>query len=514
VRLFADRAATARPGFAVTSDNARAVAEICRRLDGIPLAIELAAARIRALSPVDILDRLNDRFRLLTRGWRSALPRQQTLQATIDWSHDLLPAPEQVLFRRLSVFSGGLDLDAAEFVGGNEPLAADDVVDLIARLVDKSMLVAEDRPGGGAMRYRMLDTLRDYADARLVDASEVESTRAEHLEHYTTLAEQSYLHRVSDPIPWLRRLEEERGNLRAALEHAAFEGKPAELALAGALAWFWGMRGPYKEGSEKLEHALNAHLEDTSLRARAQIGAGEMAMTMGDFTTARRLMDQSLNAWRGLGDQAEVGHVLERLGLTEFNAGDADAATQRFQRVLPIWRAEGNERRVCYALMMLGEVACMRRDYTDAGRLYTECDELAQSLGDPRSTMYANHGLSDLALVQGDYTVALDGYVRGLGIAGDFGDRSWMTLELEGQAMAASACRRPLRAVKLFAVADAQRRQHGLGMVSPWWVELMAHWRDVARDALGADAADAILDARADLEVSDAVAYGRDATQD
>jgi predicted ATPase/class 3 adenylate cyclase len=513
VRLFADRAATARPGFAITSENSRAVAEICRRLDGIPLAIELAAARVRALSPQDILDRLNDRFRLLTGGGRTALPRQQTLQATIDWSHDLLPAPEQALFRRLSVFSGGFDLDAAESVCGYEPLAADDVVDLIARLVDKSMLVAEDRPGG-AIRYRMLDTLRDYGDARLVDAAEVEATWAEHLEHYAALAEEAYPHRVSDPIPWLRRLEEERGNLRAALEHAASAGQPAELAIAGALAWFWGVRGPYQEGSEKLERALSAHQESTPLRARAQLGAGELALNMGDFTAARGLLDQSLEAWRALGDETEVVHVLERLGLVDWAEGDADAVTQRFQQVLPIWRAQGNERRACYALMMLGQAACMRRDYAEAGRLYAECDQLARTLGDPRSMMYANHSLSDLALLQGDYAEAFDGYVRGLATAGDFGDRMWTTYELEGQAMAASALGRHLRAARLFGVAEAQRRQLGLGMTSPWWDELIAHWRAVAGDALGADTAGAVENAGADLELSDAVAYGRDPTQD
>ena len=513
VRLFADRAVAVRPGFGISSENAGAVAEICRRLDGIPLAIELAAARIRALSPVDILDRLNDRFRLLTGGGRTALPRQQTLQATIDWSHDLLPAPEQVLFRRLSVFSGGFDLDAAEFVCGREPLAAGEVVDLIARLVDKSMLVAEDRPGG-AIRYRMLDTLRDYAAVRLVDGAEVGVTTAAHLEHYAALVEQAYPYRVSDPIPWLRRLEEERGNLRAALDYAASEGPPAELAMTGALAWFWGVRGPYTEGSERLEHALSAHQESAPLRARAQLGAGELALNRGDFTAARRLMDESLEASRAQGDDVEVAHVLERLGLVDWAEGDADAVTQRFEQVLPIWRAVGNQRRVCYALMMMGQAACMRRDYAEAGRLYTQCDELARSLRDPRSMMYANHSLSDLALLQGDYAAALDGYVRGLATTGDFGDRMWTTYELEGQAMAASALGRPLRAIKLFAVAEGQRRQLGLGMTSPWWVELMAKWRTVARDALGADAADAVLNAGADMELTEAVAYGRDPTQD
>jgi tetratricopeptide (TPR) repeat protein len=482
-------------------------------LDGIPLAIELAAARIRALSPADILDRLNDRFRLLTGGGRTALPRQQTLQATIDWSFDLLPAPEKAMFRRLSVFSGGFDLDAAESVCGQDPLAADDVVDLVTALVDRSMLVAEDRPGG-AIRYRLLETVRDYAHARAVDAAEVGSTRAWHLEYYATLTEEAYSYRVSDPIPWLRRLEEERDNIRAALDEAASNVQLVELAMTGALAWFWGVRGPYKEGSERLEHALGAHPESTPLRARAQLGAGELANNMGDFKTARRLMDQGLEAFRALGDEAGVAHVLERLGLVDWAEGDADAVTQRFQEVLLYWQAKGNDRRACYALMMMGQAACMRRDYAEAGRLYGECDQLARGLGDPRSLMYANHSLSDLALLQGDYAAAFDGYVRGLATTGEFGDRMWTTYELEGQAMAAAAVGRPTRALRLFAVAEAQRRQLGLGMTSPWWVEVMAQWRAVALDALGPDAADEVLDAGANLELNDAVAYGRDPTQD
>jgi predicted ATPase/class 3 adenylate cyclase len=512
IRLFVDRASASRPGFTLTDQNGAAVAQVCRRLDGIPLAIELAAARIRAMSPEEILKRLDDRFRLLTGGGRTAMPRQQTLQAAVDWSHGLLGDEEKVLFRRLSVFVGGFHLEAAEAVGTGDPLGLSDVLDLLIRLVDKSLVIAEDLEG--ATRYRMLETLRQYGKDRLVESAEAEPVHAVHFQHFLGLAEEAYSRRAIDSIAWLNRLETERENIRAALDWSATSGAGRDLELAGAVAWFWGVRGPYREGSERLEESLRQNAEATPARARALRGEGDLAMTQGDFQAARSWLEESVAAWRQLGAGVEVAQALERLGLVEWAEGDADAVTRRFEEVLPTWREIADDRRACYALMMLGQAACMRGDYVEGGRRYHECEELAKRLGDPRSLMYANHSLADLSLFEGDYGAAFDGYVAGLARAREFGDASWLTYELEGQAIAAAATARPLRAARLAGAAAAQRQKIGLGLMSPWWTRLQDKWLGVARDALGPESAEMAVTEGHDMGFEAAVSYGLDVSQD
>jgi predicted ATPase/class 3 adenylate cyclase len=512
IRLFVARATAARPGFLLTDQNGAAVAQVCRRLDGIPLAIELAAARVRAMSPEEILRRLDDRFRLLTGGGRTAMARQQTLQAAVDWSHALLADEEKVLFRRLSVFAGGFQLEAAETVGAGDPLAETDVLDLLVRLVDKSLVIAEDL--AGATRYRMLETLRQYGKDRLAESADAESVHQRHLQHLLALAEEAYTNRLKDPINWLNRLETERENIRAALDWSAASGGGRDLELAGAMAWFWGVRGPFREASERLEAALGRNPEATPARARGLRGAGELAMTQGDFGAARRWLDEGVAAWRQLDDSMEVAQALERLGLLEWAEGDADAVTRRFSEILPTWQERGDERRACYALMMLGQAACMRGDYAEGGRRYRQLDELAKRVDDPRSLMYANHSLADLALFEGDHGAAFKGYVGGLARAREFGDVSWMTYELEGQAMAAAAIGRPLRAARLAGAAAAQRQEIGLGMMSAWWTRLQDKWLDVARLALGPESAAKRLTEGREMGFEAAVAYGLDPSQD
>jgi len=235
VRLFIDRALAVQPDFSVTNTNAPAVAQICHRLDGIPLAIELAAARVKAVSVEQIAARLDDRFRLLTGGSRTALPRQQTLRATIDWSHSLLTEAERVLLRRLSVFAGGWTLDAAQAVCSCDPVCADDVLDLLAHLVDKSLVLFD--LGDGQARYRMLETIRQYARDKLLESAEAATVRERHLSYYLKLAQyaEPKLH-GPEQFEWLGRLDNEHDNLRAALECSLAGGQADQgLELASAL---------------------------------------------------------------------------------------------------------------------------------------------------------------------------------------------------------------------------------------------------------------------------------------
>jgi predicted ATPase len=279
VRLFVDRALGVQPKFTLSEENASTVVNVCRRLDGVPLAIELAAARMKLMRPDEILKRLEDRFGLLTGGSRTALPRQQTLRAAVDWGHDLLSDSERVLFRRLSVFAGGFELEAAEEVCHGDMLAAEDVLDLLSALVDKS-LVAADVEEEGSIRYRLHETLKQYGHEKLVAAKEEEEAREHHLAYFLDLAEQAYAHagRV-DPTPrWLDRQEREHDNFRAALAWARDRHPEEFIQLTGALSSLWWLRAIHLfEGREWLGHALATRQGGTATAARALTGASLLA---------------------------------------------------------------------------------------------------------------------------------------------------------------------------------------------------------------------------------------------
>jgi predicted ATPase len=273
IELFSDRARRARPDFTVTDDNAAAVTEICRRLDGLPLAIELAAARVRALSLPEIIDGLHDRFMLLTGGARIAVRRQQTLRASVDWSHDLLTEPERVLFRRLAVFMGGFDLDAAESVGGGGDMRRYQVLDELTLLVDKSLVVSDDLQG--QTRYRLLETVRQYATEKLGESGEADTVRARHRDHYTALAALLDTPAFAGHERRIEQAETEIDNLRAAFAWSRenSDTQPA-LALASSLQPLWIARGRIREGlawftgAHTAENASNKEITP-SVRARA-----------------------------------------------------------------------------------------------------------------------------------------------------------------------------------------------------------------------------------------------------
>src|SRR5439155_5733435 len=284
----------ARPRFRLDDRNAATVAQICRRLDGIPLAIELAAARTEMMSPEDILDRLEDRLRLLTGGMRTAPPRHHTLRAALDWGHLLLEEPERRLFRRLSVFASGFGAAAAEAVCSGPDLAADEVVGLLTRLVDKSF-VSPDPPAAGPTRYRILETIRHYASERLLESGEADRVRFRHADHYLALAEEAEGHQGdAGQTAWLDRLEAEHGNLRAALAWCQAHDAGRWLRLATALGWYWVARAHLAEGRDWLEGALALMAVDAATRARGFLWQARVAYWQGDYDAALGMCARSL----------------------------------------------------------------------------------------------------------------------------------------------------------------------------------------------------------------------------
>jgi predicted ATPase len=386
VRLFAERAAVVQPGFALTADNVAAVAEVCARLDGIPLALELAAARVRVLPPRQLLARLDDRFRLLTDGSRTASERHQTLQAAVDWSYALLAEPERALFARLAVFAGGWTLEAAEAVGadpGGGGIAAEEGLDLLTRLADKSLVVAEEQPDGTA-HYQLLETLRQYARQKLAARGPaVDALRRRHAAHYLALAEEAAPHLTGpQQLVWLARLEAERDNLRAALRWYLDGGEAAAgLRLAEALWAYWYLRHLRAEARAWCAELLTAPGTGKAgaSRARALRLAGVATGNIGDAAGARPLLEEGLALARELGDDALVAAALRDLGYLSRLRGDYAAAHRQFNEALAVFRRRGDRWDVADTLGHLGVLLHWEGEHT-AARAAFEQEQVAALL--------------------------------------------------------------------------------------------------------------------------------------
>jgi predicted ATPase/DNA-binding CsgD family transcriptional regulator/Tfp pilus assembly protein PilF len=430
VRLFVERATAAEPSFAFTPAVAPAVGEICRRLDGIPLALELAAGRVGVLSPVQIAARLDDRFALLSRGSRTALPRQQTLLAALDWSHDLLCEPERVLLRRLSVFAGGFTLRAAEQVCAADDLESDQVFDRLAGLVAKSLVVADT--SATQARYRLLESIREYAADKLATAGEAQAVRERHAIWCTRLVEQAEPE-LTGPrqASWLQRLDIEHANLRAALKCSLACGQPEQaLRLAAGLKLFWAVRGHLTEGRGWLEQALaNAAEASTALRAKALQGAGWLAGWTGDFPAAITAGKKSLALARELGDTQGAARALYLLGGAVGMQDPADAHPL-LQESVALARQAGDLWCLANALGVLGFTECWQGECAAARLTLEECLAVARDAHDKQGLRIGLIGLGYVTLEEGDYGSAGALLQEGLAVARELADPLWTGLAL------------------------------------------------------------------------------------
>jgi predicted ATPase len=448
VRLFVDRAATIRPDFAITDANAGAVAQICRQLDGVPLALELAAARVRALGVEQIAERLDDRFRLLTGGSRTALPRQQTLRALIDWSWDLLSAEEKLLFRRLAVFQGGWTLEAAEFVcvinDSQQPSPSAqasrlDVLEVLTRLVDKSLVLVIERER--APRYRLLETIRQYAREKLLESgdAEVKAVRGRQLEYFMGLAESSEAAlRGADQVAWLARLDTEHDNLRAALKWAGAVASPvrspeASLRLAGALARFWYLHGYWSEGRGWLRQALAERLPEGApeslRRARARALAG-LAWLMDDNGEDIPLYEESLALYRELDDRQGMAFALRGLGAALLNRGDPDKSLACLNEALDHYRTAAYPWGIGLAKYNLGWHALYQNEAARAATIWREGLEAFRQSGDRWGIAVTLGALSYDARNHGDYTRAVALSEESLAHFREIGDKAGIATSL------------------------------------------------------------------------------------
>jgi predicted ATPase/class 3 adenylate cyclase len=452
-RLFVDRAGLSRAAFRPTDQNAPAIALICRRLDGIPLAIELAAARCKVLSPQQIAERLDDRFRLLAGGSRTALPRQQTLRAAIDWSYDLLSAAEATLFQRLSVFRGGWTLDAAEAVCAGDGVDELAVLDLLANLVDKS-LVLVDESTSPEVRYSFLESIRSYTAERLEELEEIRALRIRHRDWYLGFAEEAKA-RLDGPdqAEWLGRVEREMGNLRAALGCCLEEGGEEGLRMAGALCRFWYIRGHYAEGQDWLLRAMESGRDaPPELRAQALYALGICANEQGDYEAARSRFRLSHDLNEEIGDKDGVARSLNALGIVADRRGDYQAAKELYEEALAMNRELGNELAEARVLNNLGIVARKLGDLALAQELYERALRISRSTGSRAEEALNLNNLGNVILNQGDLDAARSLFERALEISREVGNRAAEALNLENLGQVA------FKSNDLAAAASVQRQ--------------------------------------------------------
>ena len=456
-----------RPDFQITDAEAENVADLCRRLDGIPLAIELAAARLRVLGVKEIRAKLDDRFRLLTGGSRTALPRQQTLRATIQWSYDQLVPEERRFLRGLAAFTGGWTLETATAVvdeNGDEF----ETLDQLTRLVEKSLAVVDRRED--ASRYRFLETVRQFALEEMNTAGEGPPARNRHLATFEKLAEEAEWALLGpEQATWLHRLEIEHGNLLAALDwcSSAEGGIERGLAFAAAVSRFWSARGYFELGWMQLKAALDRDTvrAPTAARGKALVRAGGLALYRGDYAVARPLIEESLSIQRSQGDTKGEARALSGLSTVAIYQGDFAAARSFSEQSLAIYRQLGERRGEAIALHTLGYVAVRLGDNANAHGLINEAVAMLRAVGDHESEAVS---LSDLALVDlrlGDPARARDALTASLALVEELGAKREGAYAFEAAAELALAGGDGARAARLSAASEALREAMGSPLV-------------------------------------------------
>ncbi len=502
-RLFSDRASLVRVDFQVTDENAPALALLCHRLDGIPLAIELAAARVRSFSVQEIENKLGQRFALLTGGSRTALPRQQTLRALVDWSYDLLTDAERLLWQRLSVFAGGWTGAAAVQVCAGEGIDAEEISDLLNALADKSVVMAENLDE--SPRYRLLETLRQYGRERLAESGSIGSIRERHRDCFLALAEETAPKlEGAEQAAWLSRLDEEHENLRAGLEWClSEETSELGLRLCGTLQRFWIARGDLSEARdwcarmlarpgagaatmaraktlntagalaiyqcdypvarERFEEvlAITRRLGDRKRMAASLNNLGVVAFEQGDFSAARAFHKESLALVRELGDRIGIANSLGNLGSAAFDQGDDEAARANFGESLALWREHGDWSNIAATLQNLGLVARNQGDLAAAGTMLEEALAIARKLGDRGGVSRSLGGLATVAVDRGEHTAARRFDRERLAISIDLGDRRGTAGALECAAEIAAALGNAAGAARFWGAAERLREEIG-----------------------------------------------------
>lgn len=453
--LFAERARAARSDFTLNAENIRAVASICSQLDGLPLAIELIAARIKTLSLEQISARLHDRFALLTSDSRIAPSRQQTLHAALDWSYELLTKTERELFQQLSVFVGGFTLDALEAVAQLDSNGS--ILHVLSRLVDKSLVIVEQRD---SVRYQLLETIRQYSGEKLQESGDTGGAHDRHLAYFLMYTEKAEPHLFStEQRTWANRLEIEHDNLRAALRWSLESDQTkAGLQIAGAMAWFWHNNGHLREGSRWLEKLLTSdHGVLGTEHAKALRASSMLSRDMGDYIQAKAFADSSIKLYREIGGNQGMGLALIEVGATLHVGGKREEAIELLQGSLSLLESTGDRWGIAYALLWLGESWFRLGEIERATTQYEASLRLTQELGDYSLMAWSLGGLADVARLRREYNRAIEMFKEALKLYRELGNKSEPPFTLEALGLAAAALGKPQYAARLWGAAASWR---------------------------------------------------------
>lgn len=494
VRLLTERVKGVKPNFELTSENAPDIGEICARLDGLPLAIELAAARIKTMSPATILEKLEHQLKLLTGGPRDLPLRQQTMRETIAWSYDLLEAGEKRLFARLAVFIGGFDLKAAEAVctlDDREDTAGFEVFDGIASLVDHNLLVLKEQSKGDP-RFQMLEVVREYAMEVLIDSGERDAVERVHAEYYCSLGESAEPHlEAAQSAEWLDRLETDHNNLRSALDWTKEHDPGLGMRLTGAIWRFWWLHGHIREGCDYLDLFLAATAAaDDAIRAKMLSGAGQMQRLRGNSDLARLYTEEGLDLARATDDKKNAALSLQRLGFLKLDEGNISEAQPMFEEGLEFAHDLGDKQVLAMLYNALGESARLENELDRAAEYYSMALRFNREAGDRvrQTTNLINLGAT--ALMQSDVEKASDYYREGLEIGSNMADMNGTLYCLEGMAGARFAGQEPETAALIYGATEAIRTANNL-FLEPAdrlvYEQAVARVRDALTDAVFAD---------------------------
>ena len=515
VKLFTERAASSKSGFTLNPQNTSLVIRICQRLAGIPLAIELAATRIRHLGPEAILDRLEDQFKILTSSCRTAPERQQTLKATIDWSYDLLSEEEQLLFNRLSVFTGDFSLEAVEDVCEDDRLNKDDILSLLSQLVDKSLVNTEYQEDE-SVRYSCLTPLYQYSLHKLIESGEEEKYRKRHLSYYLDMAEQAYKEQFESQLKWLNKLEQEHDNLVAALSWSLANSNKKFIMFAGYMGWFWYLHGHILLGIEYLEKALSEGTEKSEAYARVLVELGRLLWMIADISRALKMIKESLSIWRQHKNLWEQAMVLSLLGRHGAYIKDDEIRLKYNEEGLQLARQVGDPALANRCLADLCQSLICLQKFDQAKPVVEELVISSEKLEQPWEIVLSHHFRGDCSLGTGNFKNAEKEYAHAVTSALKFGNTLYVAIDLQGVAFAVSGQSRWAKAIRIDAAAHKIYDQIGVKVegAAVFWDEFITTYIEGAKKQIGEELTREYEEEGKNMELQAAVEYALDFNKD
>jgi len=517
VLLFADRARLSDHKFELTRDNVYEVATICNRLDGIPLALELVASRIRYMDPATMLERLSDRFSELSSSDRGVIERHKTLNATIDWSYKLLTNEEGILFKRLSVFSGGFDIPAVEEVCGDRSLPVEYMLDLLSSLVDRSMVETFRYPGH-SIRFYLLETLRQYA-SDLLQENEKIRLRKRHLGYFSNMADRACEERLYAQAFWLGKLHLEHDNMITAMNWAEDHSIARYARLAGELTWFWTRSNNYTLARQIFEKILSNGYAVKEAKARVLAGYGwVLTSNYNEFSKAIETMEQSVSSWRRLNNKNEEALVLADLALFTYGIGDDDLAVRSASEAYKIAQIENDPGVLLYCMMPVSQGFVNLKRFDEARSMAGKILEIAEKQENLFAQFMGNHHIADCALMEGNYLESEKQYGKGLQITTSYGDMFYVFIELTGLAMSVAGQGRSEKALRIIAtVKEAAKKME---MMFPeeikmiFWQELVQKHLVRTREKLGKDLTEKYESLGRIMDLDEVIGYALDFEKD